>query len=420
VFAGTAGFLLAVGVLAESRGSAIAIVVAAVVVVAMAASRVVAILTLVAVGAGPGVVIQSLVLSEDLRPERTGGDVLVAAAVSAVCGLAVAIFGDRIALGQWIRPVLALATALAIVASGALFLSRVGEPTAVASRLWEQFSRPPAVSPPASQKHFASLQSNRYDYWRVALSEWRRSPAVGTGAGTFAIPWYRERRIRENVTDPHGWPFRIASEQGVFGLLFFSVLIGALLAAAAHVRRTHSIGRAAGVASAASTAYFFAHASVDWLMAIPPVLLLGLLSAGTLLAVSGDPSRALASFRVQGAAIVAAFCFLALAVSIWLSSRYLTLAEGETRSTVALAELREARRWNPWSIEPLQVEAEVRLDGGDLRGASRVLRSAVSREPERWEPWVQLAGVERLRGRERSWRAAYAQARRLNPLGLPP
>ena len=77
---------------------------------------------------------------------------------------------------------------------------------------------------------------------------------------------------------------------------------------------------------------------------------------------------------------------------------------------------RAAERWNPLAITPLQLEAEIRAEAGDLVGAERVLRAAVRAEPNRWELWVQLADVYSLAGDATAAAEAVSEAERLNPL----
>ena len=57
--------------------------------------------------------------------------------------------------------------------------------------------------PEATPGRLASVQSNRYAYWKVALRTFGDHPLAGVGSGGFQAEWLRERPFREPVRDAH-------------------------------------------------------------------------------------------------------------------------------------------------------------------------------------------------------------------------
>jgi Flp pilus assembly protein TadD len=74
---------------------------------------------------------------------------------------------------------------------------------------------------------------------------------------------------------------------------------------------------------------------------------------------------------------------------------------------------RKAMRWMPWSSEPWQVAGEAQVALGELETARATLRTAIDKDPDDWELWLDLSLASK--GRER--REAASRALRLNPLG---
>ena len=69
------------------------------------------------------------------------------------------------------------------------------------------------------------------------------------------------------------------------------------------------------------------------------------------------------------------------------------------------ADARDARRWAPWSAQPWQQLAAVRLAQGKDAAARDAYRQAVVKDPRNWQLWLGLAsvssGAERARAVER-------------------
>ena len=84
-----------------------------------------------------------------------------------------------------------------------------------------------------------SLQSNRYDYWSVALRAFATSPLHGVGAGGWSVDWLRWRHVNEVAQDAHSLPLQTLAELGLVGFAFLLTMIGGVaLSAVRALRRT--------------------------------------------------------------------------------------------------------------------------------------------------------------------------------------
>jgi hypothetical protein len=131
----------------------------------------------------------------------------------------------------------------------------------------------------------ASVQSNRYAYWKVAAGTFADHPLRGVGAGGFRVEWLRERPFRESVRDAHSLYLETAAELGLVGLAALALLLGGVVAAA----------RRGGAVLAAPTAALGAwalHAGVDWDWEMPALTLVAVVLAGLVLATSPGPAAA--------------------------------------------------------------------------------------------------------------------------------
>jgi O-Antigen ligase len=170
---------------------------------------------------------------------------------------------------------------LRLAAAGVLIVALAA--TAVAfSRVERQSGRD---DPAASPGRLASVQSNRYAYWKVAVRTFGDHPIAGVGSGGFQAEWLRERPFREPVRDAHSLYLETPSELGLVGLALLLALVGSVAVAA---RR--ALPRCAG--PVAALAAFALHAGVDWDWELPALTLVALVLAGLVLARS--PARSAA------------------------------------------------------------------------------------------------------------------------------
>jgi len=137
------------------------------------------------------------------------------------------------------------------------------------------------LSPGASR--LVSFQSNRYDYWKVALRAFASEPIRGVGAGGWAVWWLRDRTIDDNAVDTHSLELQTLAELGLVGLALLAAWLAGIAFASRDALRAVP-GRAIG--PAAGFVVYIAHSPLDWDWQMPAVTLVGLLLAGGLLALA--------------------------------------------------------------------------------------------------------------------------------------
>ncbi|WP_157592448.1 O-antigen ligase family protein [Solirubrobacter soli] len=126
----------------------------------------------------------------------------------------------------------------------------------------------------ADPSRLVSAQSNRYEYWRVAVNEFADSPLQGGGSGSFRTVWLRERTIDETVRDAHSLYIETAAELGLVGLLALVAFIAGIVSMA---RRSPEAAGAIG-----ALAVFAIHAGLDWDWEMPALTLVALTLAARL------------------------------------------------------------------------------------------------------------------------------------------
>jgi small-conductance mechanosensitive channel len=157
--------------------------------------------------------------------------------------------------------------------------------------------RSPQTAAPAfgaAPSRLATVGSNRYAYWRVAVSTLAEHPLRGAGAGSFAAQWLRQRTIDETVRDAHSLELQTAAELGLVGL---GLLVLALGAVASCARRAWRRDAALACGPCAALAAWAVHSAIDWDWQMPALTLVAVVLAGTLLAAAGAPGRS--HFRAE-------------------------------------------------------------------------------------------------------------------------
>lgn len=143
-----------------------------------------------------------------------------------------------------------------------------------------------------------TLQSNRYDYWSVALRAFASEPVHGVGAGGWSVDWLRWRHVAEAAQDAHSLPLQTLAELGLVGIVLLGVFLGGVVVAARGALRVDLV--AAG--PIAGVVVYFAHAPLDWDWQMPALTLVPLVLMGALLGIAEDPTPGV---RLRSAGAVA-------------------------------------------------------------------------------------------------------------------
>lgn len=141
----------------------------------------------------------------------------------------------------------------------------------------------------ANPARFGSLQTNRYAYWRVALTDgFVRHPLNGVGAGGFAVIWLRYRTIPEEVQVAHSLYVETLAELGLVGFVLLVTCFGSVAAAA---RRAYARAPVTAAGSIAALVVFATHAAVDWDWEMPALTLVALALAGSVIGIADGEER---------------------------------------------------------------------------------------------------------------------------------
>jgi hypothetical protein len=355
---GGAGALLAVGLIAQSKGAGIALALSAVLVFAVFPGRL-RLLVPVAIAAGAaGAAVKPLTApfraadGEALlrAAEHSGLAALAVTAVATGVGLLYVLVDRRLRVPRRARVAagaLVLATLVAsLAAATAAFLVRVDEPRRFVESKWEAFKSLPTKED-RETSHFFSLGSNRYDFWRVSVEEFERHPLKGVGARGFRAAYLEQGQSRETPARAHSLPVELLAEEGIVGFVLLLIGLGLPLVLAARRRAGLPALAALGAGS-----YWLVHASGDWIWTVPAngVALFLLLGISASDASPGTPMPRPA--RWLAAPALLALAALAFAPP-WLSGR-LTADALETGSTT---HLERAQRLDPLSVAPFTAEA---------------------------------------------------------------
>jgi hypothetical protein len=188
---------------------------------------------------------------------------LVLAALSAAATWFAARLEPRpIALPRWAA--MAIAGSVVVIAAGVV---------AVAAR-----DRGHPTASGASAQRLRSLESNRYDYWKVALGDgFAKDPLKGVGAGGFAVIWLEHRDVPERAKVAHSLYVETLSELGIVGFAFLIMFVAGLVLVSVRAWRKEP-------GAVAVLVLWGTHSALDWDWQMPALTLVPVLLAGYLVA----------------------------------------------------------------------------------------------------------------------------------------
>jgi hypothetical protein len=340
---------------------------------------------------------------------------LILLPLAALCALVGPLIETRFTPSRRTRRAFGALLAAVPVLAMAVVLVHYGGPGGVASRAYDSFKSPPIeLQPnpdPNLNKRLFSLTSNgRIDLWHVAWDDYVSHRALGSGAGTFARHWYKDRPAPFNAQDAHGAYIEALAELGPLGLVILLVAVIVPLVAATRARNEP-------LAPFLLAAYiaFILHAGVDWDLEQTAIGLAGLTCGASLLVAAREPGMSRAwspSFRGVGLAFTVAvtgFVLFGLLGNSALATS--NSARGDRNWVEAEKQANRARQLLPWSPQPWVALGSAQSAQGQLSAARASFRRAAAKDPGDWTLWYGLAVI--TRGGER--KAAIAQARLLNP-----
>jgi O-antigen ligase len=337
---------------------------------------------------------------------------LLALGAAALCGLLV-FAGGAVTVPPTIRAAFGWGLAAAGAAAIVLVVVHYGGPTQVAHHARDSFEGVTPGGTDLDSRLFSLSSNGRVHQWHIALDEWRGHRALGGGAGTYAQHWAAAGHGNSQILNAHSLYLETLAELGPVGLALLALALAAPLVAAVRARRRALVPIATGAYVA-----FLVHAAYDWDWQLAGVTVAALFCAGASLAAARDGGRPLAptSLRFAFLSLVlvgGVLAFLGLLGNRALARSGTDLRDGDFTAAAAAAD--DARRWAPWSSQPWEQLAIVRLARGDRAGGRIAYRHAVAKDPSDWQLWLGLASVSR--GGERAH--ALAVLKTLHP-GISP
>lgn len=319
----------------------------------------------------------------------------------------------RLATGVFVALGLAIAVAIGL---------RAG---AIGHRIRDQYEAFVHLSTGAGGTRLFSGAGNRYDYWRVAVEEFRSAPVGGVGAGNYDAGYYLHRRTTEAITQPHSLELQTLAELGLVGGLLLAAFLAAVaigLRRTARAARHDLLARGVAVAAAGTFTVWLVQSSVDWMHLIPGLTAMALAAAVAL--ASGPESRNPALTGRKRIAAIAAAGAIAVAGTVTIAPRYLSLrAQASAQSALdsgnpraAIRDATTALEYDPSSVPALTLRAAGFARLHAFAPSLVDLKQAVAAEPHNWVPWALVGDLLTRHGDLSSARSAYAHALALDPL----
>ncbi len=316
------------------------------------------------------------------------------------------------------RPVrvagVAVAAALLLAGAAAAHL-----PDVVSSK-YRQFTSSADPQPGGGSSRLLSASTNgRKEHWDVALSEFRREPLKGSGAGTYALVWAKERPNTVHVEDAHSLYLETLGELGVVGFAFLAVALALILGAFAF--RARGPDRAMFAALLAAGLAWATANGVDWDWEMPVTTAWLFAFGGAALASLRRSDRAPLPFPWRTALrVVAVVACLALAIvpaRVAISASRFQAALEDFRGgdcSRAKSAARGAVAAEHSRAAPYTLVAFCDLREGRYRPALAAARAALAHDPRSWETNYVMAVARAADGLDP--RAAAKRTARLNPL----
>lgn len=319
---------------------------------------------------------------------------------------------------------LATAGAVAIIViAGIGAAAAVNDPLGKVKDQYDEFVNL-QVQDTKTDTRFFSGGGYRYDYWRVALDQFRDNPLKGVGAGSYDSTYFLERRTNEDIRQPHSLGLQTLAELGAVGalaLLAFVIAVLAGLWGQARRAREDDWERLVAVAAGGLFIAWLAHTSVDWLHIIPGVTGIALVAAAVLTSRWARPAGPPIPRRLRIGVTVTAAIGVLLAAQTVARPTATELLRIESQDhlgsdpVAALHKANQALAIQGDSVRALYARSAAYARLGRYRQARAALLEATRLEPHDHVPWALLGDLAARRGEFRAARRNYRRALRLNP-----
>lgn len=290
------------------------------------------------------------------------------------------------------------ALAVAIVAIGV-----IGNPASWAGDRWADFKSGQFDQQSEDSRLGQGLGSNRYDFWMVAMDEFRDSPLAGVGSENFAADYVRDRDSGEEPFHPHSLPLRILSQTGLVGACLFLAFLASAAIGFGRVRLKCPLPLSRGLAGIVAIVliYWSVHSTGDWFWAFPALSapVFAWLGLGMSLDRERETLAQPSWIRPSAAAgaVVAVFAAISLALPWGAAIDLEKAAEGWRRDpNDAYERLHRARDLNFLSERPDLFEGAIAARLGDRRRMRAGFERALERYPRSWYARLELAALDAL------------------------
>ncbi len=448
--------LACLALLSQSRGAAIAVFAAALLVVLAIPGRRRRLLALATIAVGTGLATPAVLrvystagASGSPTPRALHAAVLSMLLAGAGTGLVWAglvaadrLIGNRSARAKVTLSRIASVAAICVVLlpAGAAVV-KLGSIERTARDQWHAFvhlSDGGSSSAAATQTRLLSGAGNRYDYWRIAWHVFTANPIAGVGAGGYTVAYYKQRRTTEAIENPHSIELELLAELGLIGAAMLVVLITAVAFAARRWRtaaRQSPTARTLLVCAAGVAVTWLVDTSGDWMHLLPGVTGVALMAVAVLcyrepsavgdqaitIAARNDGSRrgrpsALRTVAAAGVGFVLALTGASLMRS-GLSQFYLDDARGSLARdpAAALTDANRALRLDGANLNSYYIKAAALARFDDAAASRAVLLQATGVQPSNYVTWVLLGDLEVRAGDIPLARHYYVAASALDP-----
>lgn len=435
----TATFLVEFSLLTQSRAAALGGIIIAVLFVAAAPERLRLAGRLAILAGAVGLAAPALLdvystarAGESVKPaiEHAALQMAWTTALAALAGAGLAVLERSFHIpgsGRRLRVMQVGAGVLIVLAAGTLIGTQGGRAIDYIDAEFEAADGNEAGPGEDRTRYTKTTLYERPDYWRASLDMFAERPVAGFGSGNFERQYSARREEPKYSRFAHNVWMRALAEWGVvgFGLLAAFVLF-VFIVPLSRLRRIDVEARGVVVGCLAVTAYFFIHASFDWLEEVPALAAPAVALAAVAIAV-GRPELRRADDdvgrrgpgRMPAVAATVALAILGLLVLVppYLSQRYVDQASSgwEADPAEAFDDLDRAAALNPLSSTPRVTEGTIAVSLERAGRARRAFREALEIE-DGWYPRMELALLDSQQGRRTAALAQISRAKRLSSM----